>query len=383
MFTISNIARNVFDHASRKATLPTKASNLIFDSFINGDIPAFHDDNKAFDKIILVVVAPFENGVLGTKDGGKFVPIHESAVAGFDFGYHGGNLAHLLKDDVDFVAAFLARLFVRLSNNTVSFTKTYNEIKALNDEDDGLNTDRLILNTTLAQRDNTVYYFTRCSMRLYDWLLTINDETTQIKGIDETVASKLMWLDRGVLFKDLYRGDRDHYLWLNSAFKWFTSKLVCPFRGAAPEVEKLNEFSKAIYINSREASGAKCVQEQMLKGPQMTKYLHRCIEFVNTMLCVYQNNPENRQITANALQYHNSMMQNYYSCVDSLNLKLKNNWISFEQFEQNLRAIRAQFSESINYTVAFEACRLMVSFYNYRISQLGYEKILNDVFADN
>lgn len=291
-------------------------------------------------------------------------------------------MAHLLKDDVDFVAAFLARLFVRLSGGAVSFARTYEEIKALNDEDEALNPDRLVLNTTLAQRDNDVYYFTRCSMRLYNWLLTINDGTNQKKGIDQTVASKLMWLDRGVLFKDLQRSDANHYKWFNSAFKWFCSELVSRFRGAAPDVEKLNEFSKAIYINSLKASGKTCVQEQLFEGATLTPYICKCVNVVNTLLTVYQNNPENRNNTIAMLKYHANLMTNYYRLVDSLNLKVKNNRIPSEQYEKILADIRNDYKASIDFTVAFEACRLMVSFYNLKMSNLGYEKILTDVFAD-
>nr|SMH63391.1 Hypothetical protein FSTVLC9_356 [Faustovirus] len=342
----TNKSRNVFEQATRMQApdANNKADNLIFNKFINGNIPAFHDANKSFKRLVVIGTTPFENGVLACVVDNKFLPMCEEAVDGFDFNKHGHALAHLLRDDVEFVTSLLARMFVKLSGNTIQFQKIYDEISALNIEDDGANYHRLVLNTTLAQRDDTVYYFTRFSMRLYNWLLTINDGVTQKRGINPVVASKLMWLDRGVLFKDLMRSDRDHYLWFNSAFQWFCSEHVSRFRGAAPDVEKLNEFSEAIYLNSVKSSSTPTVPEQMLSGEKYIKYMRQCILVVSILAQIHKTHP---------------------------------GWSKWLQTQ-----CRANHCRLSPFRIAYDSAKIMVDFYNEKITALGNEKILTDVFVD-
>jgi hypothetical protein len=389
--TININSLNVFDQSSRmvQPKETTDSTQLIFNEMINGNIPDYHRDANPIDEIVLILVVPFENwGILGSRENGKLFPISEKTVPGFNFHQHGRSLMKLLKDDVNFVAGFLARLFVRLSDNKVLFKSIYEELKTqVNVESETSNEGRLVLDSTLAQRDSTVYYFTRCSMKLYNWLLVINDNDSKQKcGIDATVASKLMWMDRSIMFRDLRMSERDHYLWLNSTFKWFSSCDVSRFRGVYPEVEQLNELSYKIHTNSMEANSTGTIQEQLMSGIAYNRYVHNCVLIVSIVHQLSQTNAEWCKDIADKLRFHKTNLSIMQKTIDRFRNRLLsedvNIRIDYETYQMALDKLHDNYRESINFSIAFNACKLMIGFYNTKIAQLGYQKI-NNIFTES
>ncbi|AMN83964.1 hypothetical protein D5a_00042 [Faustovirus] len=284
---------NVFEQACRNARVNHRRENLIFENINENDIPKFNPSIRECNEIRFIIVNPFENCILGVASGGNFAPITEVAPAEFNFQTHGNGLNNILKDDIVLIIGVIARLFVRLSNNTLTFDKCYNEIAKLDKENSPL-----VIDSTLAQRDNIVYYLTRCSMDLYEYLEVILGESNY-KGIDATVASQLLWMDRAIMFKDLRssknKDNNEHYLWFNSAFKWFASKYVSRFRGGFPVNDHMYDLHRNM---QKQYSGDPSNIQKYIIGEERYQYLEYQAKVIAVFLQAIPN------YYANALKRH-------------------------------------------------------------------------------